>query len=200
MISYFCLYIFRQLIQLFYIIGKDNSETIKNAGVSMMGIITMSKAFVCMSSGADRMISVIKEVEEQIIKMTRRKYVLNIYEFYTKYNKFTFVIFYLCGFIATAASIISPFMEDHFNRVSGKRPLPISIWLPFDNQKYYLSAYLIEIIDSNFGCIFTVGTDMFIISLMIFAVCQLKVLNYIIKTCHPEDIPQIIKSHLFVIT
>lgn len=198
MISYFCLYLFRQIVQLCLIIGKDNNETMKNAGVSMMSVITMSKALVCMSSGTKHMIKDIKMAEEKITNMTEVK-CLEIYKYYTRYNKFILLLFYICGLIATAASIVSPTMEESFNGFSEKRPLPISIWIPFDSQKYYHTAYFIQSIDSNFGCLFTVGTDTFILSLMIFAVCQMKILNYSIKTSKFEDIPQIINDHLFII-
>lgn len=199
MISYFCLYLFRQIVQLYLIIGKDSNEAMKNAGVSMMGVITMSKALVCMSAGTKHMIKTIKMAEERITNMGRKK-CLEIYKYYTRYNKFILLLFYFCGFITTAASIVSPTMEERFSGSSEKRPLPISIWIPFDSQKHYQAAYFIQSIDSNFGCLFTVGTDTFIISLMIYAVCQMKILNYTIKTSNFENVSQILNDHFVIIT
>lgn len=198
MISYFCMYLFRQFVQLYFIIGKDKNEAIKNAGVSMMGVITLTKALVCMSCGCGDMIRIIKNIEDEIFKTKQRK-CLEIYMHYIKYNKFILLLFYFCGLIATIASIVSPTMEERFNGFSEKRPLPISIWLPFDNQKHYNIAYFIQSIDGNFGCLFTVSSDTFLLSLMIFAVCQMKILNYKIKTSSSKQLFQILTQHLFII-
>lgn len=198
MVGYFCLYLLRLIIQLNLIIGKDNNGAIQNAGISMMCVISIAKAFVCMSSGSAKMIETIKERELKIFTLQKEK-ILEIYSSYVKHNRVVLLSFYLCGLSATVASIVAPILKERFIGATAKRPLPISVWIPFNSQKYYSFAYFIQSIDANFGCHFTIGTNTFLLSLMIFAVGQMKILNYTIRNIGPEDLFEIVGDHLFII-
>lgn len=198
MISYFWQYFILQIVQLYFIIGKDNNEAFKNAGVSMMCLVTLFKAIVCTSSASEKLIQIIKSVETKITQSDNQK-ILEIYKYYTRYNKFVLLLFYFSGLTVTIASIISPVLEEWIFGILDKRPLPVSTWFPFDNQKYYYTAFLIQSIDSNFGCHFTVAADTFLLSLIIFAVCQLRILNYKIRKCSLQELPDIFEEHLFII-
>lgn len=198
MVGYFCLYLLRQIVQLYFIIGVDNDEAIKNAGLSMMCLITICKVSVCINSGSNEIIKFIKFAESKFAA-TRKKKILEIYTYYTRYNKLVLISFYLYALMVTTASFISPMMEEQLIGGLEKRPLPTSVWFPFDSQKFYHFAYLIQFFDVNFGCHFVVGTDMFLVSTIIFAICQIKVLHHRIRTSRCDDLPYILEDHRLII-
>ncbi|CAG9764086.1 unnamed protein product [Ceutorhynchus assimilis] len=61
------------------------------------------------------------------------------------------------------------------------KPLPLSLWSPFDDQKYYIIAYLRHMIDGTIAISFLGYTDILIFTLIAYPVGQLKILNYLLK-------------------
>lgn len=198
MVGYFCLYLFRLIVQLCLVVGENENEAIRNAGVSIMCVTSISKSMVCMSSRCAEMIQTIKKREMQILQ-SGDEAAIKIYTRFTSYNRTILLRFFFCGIIATVACVVAPKLKDSFVEASEIRPLPISVWIPFDPQKHYNAAYLVQSIDGNFGCIFTVATDTFLLSLMIFAVAQLKILNHNISVFNSEEVSAIINDHLCII-
>ncbi|CAG9854866.1 unnamed protein product [Phyllotreta striolata] len=55
--------------------------------------------------------------------------------------------------------------------------LPLSIWLPFDDQEYYYTAYFIQCFCGLIPTFFTLFSDALTIGLIIYAIGQFKILN-----------------------
>lgn len=199
MVGYFCSYLFRQLVQLVIIRGKSYNETMKNVGLLITCVMIVLKALVCMNSGADRMIRLMKEQEEKVLQSQDAR-IINIYNYYVKYNRYILAAYYIVVVSAATFAVCPRILEEHFAGDLGEKELPISEWMIFDTKKYYFTACFIQCIDSAFGSHFLVGSDVFLISFIIFGICQLKILNYSVKNVKSqEDLVKIHKDHLFVI-
>lgn len=198
MVGYFCVLVFRLVTRLGIVITKDKDEAMQNAGVSILCVITLAKAFVCMSSDALKLIDTVKELEIKFSTTPQRE-IVEIYDSHRKLNRIVAVAFFVSCLSVIVALDISPVGKQYFIGYSDIRPLPISVYLPFDTQKFYKIAYSIHILDGIYGCLYTSGINTFFVSLMIFAVCQIKILNYSIRNLSPEHLYEIIREHLFII-
>ncbi|KAJ8976066.1 hypothetical protein NQ317_002541 [Molorchus minor] len=61
------------------------------------------------------------------------------------------------------------------------KPLPLSSWFPFDEQENYLVCYIWQIIDVFFGAAYFTFSDIFNLSIIIFALGQIRLLKYILN-------------------
>lgn len=189
-VGYFCIFLIREIVQLISICGKKNNEIIQNIGALIMTVMAILKGFVCMSSSTDKMIQTIKKREEKMLE-TQNAEIIKIYKFYIKYKREVLLSYYLVVLMACIFGIYPPIIQGQ---------LPLSVWVPFDTQKHFYAACFIQAIDGCFGCHFMVGTDVLLLSFMIFGICQLKVLNLSAENLDSsEDLTEIHRDHLFVI-
>lgn len=199
MVGYFCIFAFRQMVQLIFISGKNSNEEMKNVGLLMMCLMAVLKAFVCMSCSAKKMIETIKKREEELMA-SHNVGIIKIYKEHVKYKRSMLLSYYIVVVITTISGLGSPVLEKHFMGNSSEKQLPISDWIPFNTQKHYRVAYFMQCIDGYFGCHFMFGTDVLLLSFMIFGICQLKILNFSVTTFESlADLAKIHKDHLFVI-
>lgn len=72
--------------------------------------------------------------------------------------------------------------ELEINKISNEttvlRPLPLSTWFPYDEQKHYVFSFIWQIIDGIVAASFVTYTDCLIFSLIIFPLGQITILNY----------------------
>lgn len=61
------------------------------------------------------------------------------------------------------------------------KPLPFSSWFPFNKYKYYKTSYVLHIFFGLYGCFYTVCTDIFFYSLIIYDIGQMKILQYMLE-------------------
>lgn len=58
------------------------------------------------------------------------------------------------------------------------KPMPLSTWFPYDEQKYYLISYCWQFVDGCIAASFVTYTDCLIFSLIIFPLGQITLLNH----------------------
>lgn len=198
-IGYLCTYAFRQIVQLTFHSGQNNDEMMKNIGLLMTCGMLVLKALVCMSSAAGKMIEAIRAREEEMLA-SQNEGIIKIYKYYVKYSRFVLLSFCFVAIITNISALCGPILEEHYMGNLEKKGLPLTVWMPFNSQKYYHAAYFIQCVDSTFGCYFMTGTDMFFMSLMIFGLCQLRILNFSMTNLEAsENLAKIHNDHLFVI-
>lgn len=61
------------------------------------------------------------------------------------------------------------------------KPLPLSSWFPYDEQKYYIKSYCWQILDGCVGSSFVGYSDIFTFSLIIYPLGQIKILKHILS-------------------
>lgn len=59
------------------------------------------------------------------------------------------------------------------------KPLPISAWFPYDEQKYYKQSLCWQIMDGVVGSNFVSCTDVFTFSLIVYPIGQMRILNHL---------------------
>lgn len=199
MVGYFCMYAFRQVLQLIFSRNEKNNEMMKNVGLLITCAMIAIKALVCMSSAAGKIIEDIGDREAEMLT-SQNEGIIKIYKYYVKYNRYVLVSFCLVALITNISALCGPILEEHFMENLEKRPLPLPVWMFFDSQKHYHVAYFIQCIDATCGCYFMAGTDMFFMSLMIFGICQLRTLNFSMRNLKSSaNLSKIHRDHLFVI-
>lgn len=187
--GYFTLFTASQLIQFFLIVNKDFQEILDNTSVLLLYSVVIGKLLVCKGRHAADMIAHVEATENQIFTGNDEK-IKEIYIRHVKKNHFLNIV---CIFFASLTIIpffIFPVIEIHKHPEDYKpnniteypaKPLPFSSWFPFNKYKYYKIAYILHIIAGTYGCYYTACMDLFFISLMIFAIGQIKILQHALK-------------------
>lgn len=199
MVGYFCLYTFRQMMHLICGLNQNNNEIMKNLGLLITCATVAFKALVCMSSDAGKIIEAIKEREEKMLA-SQNEGIINIYKYYVKYTTCVHLSFCFVVLMTNISALCAPILEVRFVGSLGKRRLPLTVWMPFNSQKYYYAAFILQCIDSTCGASFIAGTNIFFMSLMIFGICQMKILNFSMRNLESaEDLAKIHNDHLYII-
>lgn len=71
--------------------------------------------------------------------------------------------------------------DERTNKTIIIKALPLSSWFPFDEQKYYVQTYWLQILDGCIGASFVTYTDIFTFSLIIFPLGQMRILNHMLS-------------------
>lgn len=195
LLVYFYIYVIRQLIQLTLIIGKDAVETTKNFTIIIVCFISAFKVSVCTNERSTALVNSISKIEKQILTDINEEHE-KMYHYYRKYNHVVNIVFVVLAYSTTFLMFLRPvaektdYYETNFTEYP-KKPLPFSVWYPFNKYKYYSIVYAEQVFDGFVACHYTACADTLFFSLIIFAIAQLKILCSTI-----ENFPQNVNSLL----
>lgn len=195
---YFYTYVTRQLIQLTLIIGKDAEETTKNISIIIVCFISAFKVSICTSEKCTTLINYIHKREKQIMAGINEEN-KRIYHYYTTYKDFVNIVFIVLAFSTTFLMCMRPVAETtNYYRTNltimyPERPLPFSVWYPFNKYKYYSIVYVEQVFDGFLACHYTACADTLFFSLIIFAIAQLRILRVTIKS-FPQNVQSVLQN------
>ncbi|XP_030767718.1 odorant receptor 49b-like [Sitophilus oryzae] len=123
---------------------------------------------------------------EAYIRSTKDQKVIEIYDDCARDTGSKCKYYLLILFIITMLYILRPVFLHGYYISSGNstyfiKNLPLSSWFPFDEQVYYLTAYVWHIFDSLIGASFVTYTDILMFSLIVYPTGQIRILHHVLK-------------------
>ncbi|XP_072381811.1 odorant receptor 10-like [Diabrotica undecimpunctata] len=180
-----------KFFQLFQEIPIPATEIMGNISITFIYSVTIWRA---RAIRGPRMMNIIKNVIdwEKKIMDSEDQPLIDIFNNYAWQNRIISQVFIITVIIVTNLFFVHPLGLDpreRYDPVTNEtvyiRPLPLSSWFPFDDQKHYLRAYMFHILDAYVGASFVNNTDLFSFGIITFPLGQTVILNYILS--HFED-------------
>nr|UTQ11396.1 odorant receptor 2 [Holotrichia oblita] len=191
--SYFITFIIFEYAELITVFKEDLYEDVAILSVSLLYTTTVWKVIVCNSKNFRKLIEQIREMETKILS-NNNKDLKHIYDYYVKWNLKVNKYFIWVTIITVIPFYVSPILEQtsmestYANQTKNNvtimyliKPLPADSWLPFNKYIYYYQAYVYYVIALVIGAGTTLSTDLVFVSMMVFGIGQIKIVQYIFK-------------------
>ncbi|CAG9771216.1 unnamed protein product [Ceutorhynchus assimilis] len=187
MLSYYAIFLASAYVKLFLLLTEADSlkpeEITQNVPVTFINSITFAKQFIIRFKGG--FIGILRQIIESescVIEMEDQE-VSAIYETTSKAmktkSKWYLGILLVCTLQYSLVPVLMGLEKPNATETS--KPLPLSLWFPVDEQKYYLIAYARQILDGAVAISFIAYTDVFMFTVMVFPVGQLRILNFMLE-------------------
>lgn len=221
-LTYFVLFEVTQYYQVSKIYDKDVYELSINLSQTLTYSLAIAKLTVCKSKSIVNLMHQI-EINEKKILNGKNAQIKQIYLKNVNLNYFVNKLVLIIAYITVTTFYLNPVVKellhppknvysyvDNSTIVYTPRPLPFSSWFPFNKYKFYPVAYGIHIFTGIIGVTFIGSTDILFYGLMIYAVGQIKILQYCLENfknfvknkCDTEQkafITDCVKHHLIII-
>lgn len=180
-----------QVIQLFLSWGNLEEMT-TNLSVTCLGLLSVSKVYTLYryKNKLKQLIRNISNTELDLLNCRNDSIKKELYDYIKRARKLTYFFWTVtCGTISVFiiippieykySSIYHKFHENGTEYWTRERPMIFSSWFPFDKYEYsnYLIAYAFHTFTGLIGAAYHAIWDMFIVSMMIHSIGQLKILQ-----------------------
>lgn len=125
----------------------------------------------------------------KIVLAANQKHV-NIYNEYIRKSDFAGKMYILIVQFTVSLFVILPGLELHINKSHYEvhngtdvknKPMPLSTWLPFNQNEHYVISYILTTVTTIYGGGYTCYSDVFFYALIIFCTGQIKILQEQLK-------------------
>ncbi|KAJ8947661.1 hypothetical protein NQ318_009545 [Aromia moschata] len=187
---YYLLFILSAYVKLFMLIFDKEfkvKEIMSNICITLLYSITIIRVYAIRTERIKKLIREVMDVE-QLIYDSEDEELIDIYRDYTHQSQVSNITFLVNIVMETIFYFLHPLYHDKIeefdaatNQTTIIKVLPLSSWIPYDEQKHYLISYLWNILDGCIGASYVMYTDIFAFSLIIFPLGQIKILMYILR-------------------
>ncbi|KAJ8909852.1 hypothetical protein NQ315_013338 [Exocentrus adspersus] len=173
---YYILYDISQGAMVFIEKG-DFLETAGNLGVLIVYVINIYKVYLCRSVAIRDIIREI-EIKESLILKSNDEMIKKIY--YSHVNSALLSArYYVClGSVGISLYFISPIVNNLIEKTTENKYLIFNSWFPFDSDKHYVYAYLIQFFGGFYGYAYIVYAGAFFFGILTYCVGQIKILQH----------------------
>lgn len=177
----------------YLVLGKGLEELSGLMAINFLYTLGLIKIWVVGTLTVKRLIKKIQITEKNIKdEETKKIFMKHVAKTYLS-NRLMIVLGSACCFMFISApsfeELANPLpsyiqMIDNNTVIYLPRPLPLVSWFPFDRYKYYYISFSWHAIAASFSTAYIVGCNnmFFALSLMIFAIGQIKILQQYILT------------------
>lgn len=178
---YFIFFVITEYIEIANRMNENFLDILNNLSVSLLYTVTIYKVYIIRGSAMSKIVEQIRTIEKIILEGDDEE-IKQIYLSHVSWNSKLSVRFIMITGITLLPFFVNPVivlmtMPDGLNDTMDK-PLPFSSWFPFDRNYYYGWSYGMQVFAGMVGGYLTCDTDIFYWSLMIFAIGQMKILQY----------------------
>ncbi|CAG9858860.1 unnamed protein product [Phyllotreta striolata] len=163
----------------------DFTELFLNLTMNFYFTVTIWKTLIFKRSVFQQMIDDIILWEKTILASNDHtlKGIYNYYVRQTKIGSRIYILFVIVGgmlFNFHPLGFESIIINNN-NSTSLKRPLPLSSWFPWDEQKYYSLSYTFHILDVTMASLFMASTETLSYAITIYLLGQIVIFNSILS-------------------
>ncbi|KAJ8950663.1 hypothetical protein NQ314_007793 [Rhamnusium bicolor] len=181
--TYYILYDISQGAMVFITTGNF-VETAGNLGVTIIYVINIYKVLICRSEDIKKIIHQI-EVKEKLIMEHADEKIKEIYHEHVKSALLSASFYVSLGSIGISLYFITPvvknIMEIEDEHGFKQKHLIFSSWFPFDSNKHYGLAYIIQFFGGFYGYAYIVYAGAFFFCILKYCIGQIKILQHIFK-------------------
>lgn len=194
---HFLIFIVAEYIELMYALKEDFYEVVAILGVAFLYSSSVFKLLSCNTKLVKKLIQQLKDSETEILYYYNND-LKNIYNYHRKWSYLINIGFICTTIITVLPFCISPVLTEmslepvYFNETKNNktvqqrtRSLPLISWFPFDKYAYYYYCYTYDILVLFAGAGLTAACELLFVSLMIYVIGQIKILQYIFKNLNP---------------
>lgn len=199
MFLYFGVFVITEYIDIGQRINENFFDLVNNLSVSLLYTVTFYKTFIIRSTAMSKIVEQIRTIEKTILHGDDES-VKHIYRYHVKWNDKLSKAFIIIVFFTLAPFFINPlivlFTSEEVRNGTVDKPLPFSSYLPFDKNYYYGTSFTLHFFAGVMGGFLTGTTDIFYWALMIFAIGQIKILQYKFKNLGKHALALMDKSKM----
>nr|QXE93243.1 odorant receptor 17 [Eucryptorrhynchus brandti] len=202
MLTAYIIFIITIYIQFVCLMREDSlrlDEIGRNVGIWLIYTMTVVRQLLIkIHPGFKKLLQHIIDTEKYLYS-SQEHAVMKIYETYSKLTTINLVRYLVLMVFVLLFHLLRPFFTSDCIVINGNQTVelkmfPVASWFPFDDQKYFLAAYVINFVSSMIGASFVAYTDVIMYPLITYPVSQLKILQHILKNV--EDYQRKIKLQI----
>ncbi|XP_060524372.1 uncharacterized protein LOC132700823 isoform X2 [Cylas formicarius] len=169
------------------LLKSNQTEAFSNIGVIIFFATVIIKMIMCQSQPIVKLLRIAVQQDFQAVKDINVE-VEAIYKTETKVNNFLITIvmgsmtIVSVGFLVFGDFNCYRYVKQYSNATD--KPMLLNYWYPFDTNKYYALVLIDQNIRQILSALCTATVNAFVISIIIFARLQLKLLQYSFKNFH----------------
>lgn len=179
-------------------------ETAGNLGVTIVYVINIYKVFICRSQLVKKILQEI-EAKERIILENDDERIKEIYYDHVDSAMLAMKYYVSLGSVGISLYFVTPIVKNLIEENEHKY-LIFTSWFPFDSDRHYVLAYLIQFLGGFYGYAYIVYCGAFFFCMLKYCVGQIKILQhifrnlrqYIIKFSRNNDLAEKHSEEIFV--
>ncbi|CAH0553804.1 unnamed protein product [Brassicogethes aeneus] len=181
---YYIIFNLSEVIQGISVFGKDFEKTAANLSVTLPATVVVSKVLVVISPKIKDLLEEMERkkntylaAEDEAVKLIYRKYASHAHK--------AVILLFGCSLVGLSLYYTTPFFLEDLNlkpneTVDGHYFI-VSSWFPFDQNRYYTVAYLIQFFGIAIGFSYVCNTVALYFCMFIFSTAELKILQHVLK-------------------
>ncbi|XP_023310658.1 uncharacterized protein LOC111691683 [Anoplophora glabripennis] len=154
-------------------------QTAGNLGVTIVYVINIYKVFICRSTPVKKILQEI-EAKERLILENDDDTIKKIYYHHVDSAMLAMKYYVSLGSVGISLYYIAPIVRNLVEENDHKY-LIITSWFPFDSDKHYAVAYLIQFFGGFYGYAYIVYCGSFFFCMLKYCVGQIKILQHIFR-------------------
>ncbi|XP_060535514.1 odorant receptor 30a-like [Cylas formicarius] len=181
----------------FYLLYSENfDDTIENISKMLYVMLILVKVILCQSRGLMELVEIAGSEEVSLensgdvsMRMIYGYHRKQFYKIMYTIVSYTVTLFFKLSILGIQNSYRSNKLYKHVNETVGK-PLPLSMWFPFDENRYHYLALTYQVVQLFWTALFTVTVYAVSNSLAIFLRAKLKIFQHQLRNLNsnpPDD-------------
>ncbi|XP_049819678.1 odorant receptor Or2 isoform X2 [Aethina tumida] len=206
--SYYYVFVVCMFIGVSIVWNYSVDVVLESLGILILSITVSFKIGVCQTETIKRLLRYILKKEDELKNSTdeesKRIYIEHqgMIFFITRVITVHTAIVGICHFLTKYLTYLELEKNQYPNVTMYRRkPLPYTMWLPFNSDEHYFGAFFLQSIAGFMGCTYTAVTVIFYLTGMIFICSQLSILQHKIKnlatSTHQSEVE--VKKKLFTL-
>ncbi|XP_076273498.1 odorant receptor 30a-like [Rhynchophorus ferrugineus] len=189
MIIYYAFFVVTAYMKLYELVRDPDprlDEISRNLCITLIYTITVVRQVIMKTDQGIR--NIIKKIiaNEEYIQGSDDKKIKQIFNDCANDTTSKCKTYLIILFIITMLYIVRPLFVEGYIKVADNstaviKSLPLSSWFPFDEQIFYLAAYIWHIFDSLIGASFVTYTDILMFSIIVYPTGQLRILRHVVR-------------------